>query len=98
MNLKTFNDLTLAEKYDVICSWGFFMIRNRAGNTTTALFSIHDFFAEIVISRTDCNLTSVMSYTNETLPLSYYQKINFESPFLSGNVPTSEVIQSLLAA
>jgi hypothetical protein len=98
MNLEKFNAQTLSEKYDSLCSWGFYMFRRSMGSTTVALFSVHSFFAEVIINTKDSTLIEVRPYSSEELPLEYYRQVNIDAPFVSVGTPTAQLIESLLEA
>lgn len=50
MTLEQFRSLDLDKRIEAVWEWGFYVSRNKTENINKVLYSIHGFFAEMILS------------------------------------------------
>lgn len=59
MTLEQFNSLDLDKRTEAVWEWGFYLSRDKNNSINKVLYSIHGFFAEMILSLEDNKILEV---------------------------------------
>lgn len=60
MTLEQFKSLDLDKRIEAVWEWGFYVSRNKTENINKVLYSIHGFFAEMILNVEDNSILDVI--------------------------------------
>ncbi len=94
MNLSDFLAQSVCQRFDTVSEWGFYMLRKKMDGCTMMLFSVHGFFAEVLLDGSGETL-AVNGYAFGEMPLEYYQMVDTLNPFMKAATPNTEILGDL---
>jgi hypothetical protein len=98
MKLSDFNSQSIAQRWETLMSWGYFMVKLDRDNATTVLYAVNGFFAELTIRKSDNKVLTINGSSLEDVPLDYFQQIDHCNPFIASAKPNAELMSELVLA
>jgi hypothetical protein len=98
MTIKEFNEFCISKKSDTVWEWGYFITSTKKDGLNTLVFSLEDFFVEVIVSLNKGNTISIQAVTESSDTKRYTEQVKKDHFILNVMLNERAIMPSLAIA